>query len=238
MGILDSFEKGLERAVNGAFAKTFRSGLQPVEISSALKRELDTTAAVVSRDRILAANTFAVHLSPTDFERMSKMGGALVDELVAIVKKYGRAQGYTFAGAVSVTLRPDPGLSEGIMRVDTEDPQTDVVWLPALDIAGQRYPLARARTVIGRGSDADITIADPGTSRKHVEILWDGKRAQVHDLGSTNGSELNGQRVTQALLEDGSVIQIGRTQITYRLLAQSAPKPAENNNDGFWGNPV
>ncbi|WP_030147555.1 FhaA domain-containing protein [Mycetocola saprophilus] len=238
MGILDSFEKGLERAVNGAFAKTFRSGLQPVEISSALKRELDTTAAVVSRDRILAANTFAVHLSPTDFERMSKMGGALVDELVAIVKKYGRAQGYTFAGAVSVTLRPDPGLSEGIMRVDTEDPQTDVVWLPALDIAGQRYPLARARTVIGRGSDADITIADPGTSRKHVEILWDGKRAQVHDLGSTNGSELNGQRVTQALLEDGSVIQIGRTQITYRLLAQSAPKPAEKNNDGFWGNPV
>ncbi|WP_187977081.1 DUF3662 and FHA domain-containing protein [Mycetocola sp. JXN-3] len=238
MGILDSFEKGLERAVNGAFAKTFRSGLQPVEISSALKRELDTTAAVVSRDRILAANTFAVHLSPTDFERMSKMGSALVDELVAIVKKYGRAQGYTFAGAVSVTLRPDPGLSEGIMRVDTEDPQTDVVWLPALDIAGQRYPLARARTVIGRGSDADITIADPGTSRKHVEILWDGKRAQVHDLGSTNGSELNGQSVTQALLEDGSVIQIGRTQITYRLLAQSAPKPAEKNNDGFWGNPV
>ncbi|RLP83466.1 DUF2662 domain-containing protein [Mycetocola lacteus] len=238
MGILDSFEKGLERAVNGAFAKTFRSGLQPVEISSALKRELDTTAAVVSRDRILAANSFAVYLAPTDFERMSKMGSALVEELVAIVKKYGRAQGYTFAGAVSISLRPDQGLSEGIMRVDTEDPQTDVVWLPALDIAGQRYPLARARTVIGRGSDADITIADPGTSRKHVEILWDGKRAQVHDLGSTNGSELNGQRVSQALLEDGSVIQIGRTQITYRLLAQSAPKPAEKNNDGFWGNPV
>ncbi|RLP75207.1 DUF2662 domain-containing protein [Mycetocola tolaasinivorans] len=238
MGILDSFEKGLERAVNGAFAKTFRSGLQPVEISSALKRELDTTAAVVSRDRILAANTFAVYLSPTDYERMSKMGRALVDELVTIVQKYGRAQGYTFAGPVSVVLRPENGLSEGIMRVDTEDPQTDVVWLPALDIAGQRYPLSRSRTVIGRGSDADITIADPGTSRRHVEILWDGSRAQVHDLGSTNGSELNGQRVTQALLEDGAVIQIGRTQITYRLLAQSAPNPAgRSTQDGFWGTP-
>ncbi|MBC7590655.1 MAG: DUF3662 domain-containing protein, partial [Salinibacterium sp.] len=42
MGLLDSFEKGLERAVNGAFAKTFKSGLQPVEITSALRRELDT----------------------------------------------------------------------------------------------------------------------------------------------------------------------------------------------------
>ena len=63
MGLLDSFEKGIERAVNGAFAKTFRSGVQPVEIASALRSELDTKAAVVSRDRILAPNTFEVRLS-------------------------------------------------------------------------------------------------------------------------------------------------------------------------------
>ena len=48
MGLLDNFEKGLERAVNGAFAKTFKSGLQPVEITAALRRELDTKAAVIS----------------------------------------------------------------------------------------------------------------------------------------------------------------------------------------------
>ena len=53
MGILDNFEKGLERVVNGAFAKTFKSGLQPLEVTAALRRELDTKAAVVSRDRIL-----------------------------------------------------------------------------------------------------------------------------------------------------------------------------------------
>ena len=52
MGLLDSFEKGLERAVNGAFAKSFRSGIQPVEIAAALRTELDAKAAVVSRDRI------------------------------------------------------------------------------------------------------------------------------------------------------------------------------------------
>ena len=63
MGLLDSFEKGLERAVNSAFAKTFRSGIQPVEIASALRSELDKKAAIVSRDRILAPNTFTVHLS-------------------------------------------------------------------------------------------------------------------------------------------------------------------------------
>ena len=60
MGILDNLERGLERVVNGAFAKTFRSGLQPVEITAALRRELDTKAAVVSRDRILVPNNFTV----------------------------------------------------------------------------------------------------------------------------------------------------------------------------------
>ena len=69
MGLLDNFERGLERVVNGAFAKTFKSGLQPIEITAALRRELDTKAAVVSRDRILVPNKFSVHLSPVDHRR-------------------------------------------------------------------------------------------------------------------------------------------------------------------------
>jgi pSer/pThr/pTyr-binding forkhead associated (FHA) protein len=91
-----------------------------------------------------------------------------------------------------------------------------------LDIAGKRYPLKKGRTVIGRGSDADITLDDTGTSRKHVEILWDGTRGQVNDLGSTNGSKLNGQPVTKAVLQPDSVIEVGRTRIVFRVLAQAA----------------
>jgi len=97
-----------------------------------------------------------------------------------------------------------------------------VVWAPVLDIAGKRYPLKKGRTVIGRGSDADITLDDTGTSRRHIEILWDGTRGQVNDLGSTNGSKLNGQPVTQAVLQPDSVIEIGRTRIVFRVLAQAA----------------
>jgi pSer/pThr/pTyr-binding forkhead associated (FHA) protein len=91
-----------------------------------------------------------------------------------------------------------------------------------LDIGGKRYPVRKGRTVIGRGSDADITIDDTGTSRKHVEILWDGTRGQVSDLGSTNGSKLNGQPVTKAVLQPDSVIEIGRTRIVFRVLPQAA----------------
>ncbi|RFA17513.1 hypothetical protein B7R22_00485 [Subtercola boreus] len=222
MGILDNFEKGLERAVNGVFAKTFRSGLQPVEISSALKRELDTKAAVVSRDRILVPNSFRVLVGSSDFQRMKSLGPTLVDELTQVVQKHAGAQGFQFAGSVSVTLVEQPRLSAGLLEIESSTVQRDVVWAPVLDVAGKRYPITRSRTVIGRGREADITVEDTGISRKHIEILWDGRRAEVRDLDSTNGSQLNGQAVTRAVVEPDSVIQIGRTRVVFRVLAQAS----------------
>jgi hypothetical protein len=225
VGLLDSFEKGLERAVNGAFAKTFRSGIQPVEIASALRSELDKKAAVVSRDRILAPNTFVVRLSAADDERMRALGPTLLDELDGLVQKHARTQGYSFAGPVTIALERDPGLSTGTLQVDSQTASGAVSWRAVVDIDGQRHPLVAARTVIGRGSDADITIPDAGTSRKHVEILWDGERAMVRDLGSTNGTQLQGRKVSEAPLPPDATITIGRTNIVFRIVAQASTPP-------------
>lgn len=223
MGLLDSFEKGLERAVNSAFAKTFRSGIQPVEIASALRSELDKKAAVVSRDRILAPNEFTVNLSPSDDEKMAALGDALREELDTLVQKHAKAQGYSFAGPVSIAVQRDPQLATGTLRVDSATAQGRIAWRGVVDVEGRRHPLVKSRTVIGRGSDADITIADAGTSRKHVEILWDGERAMVRDMNSTNGTLLNGRKVTEAALPPDSTVTIGRTDIVFRVVAQSAP---------------
>ncbi|MDH6535990.1 DUF3662 and FHA domain-containing protein [Aurantimicrobium minutum] len=246
MGILDNLERGLERVVNGAFAKTFRSGLQPVEITAALRRELDTKAAVVSRDRILVPNNFTVGLAPDDYERMKAMGATLTDELIRLVTKHAATQHYQFAGGIKVALRSDPSLAVGVVQVDSENVSGSVTWVAVLEIAGKRYPISKSRTVIGRGTEADITVDDSGISRKHVEVLWDGTRAQANDLGSTNGSKLNGQRLVSAALEADSVITIGQTSIVLRLLPQASggastpatetvqtPRAAEPG--GFWG---
>jgi len=222
VGLLDNFEKGLERAVNGAFAKTFKSGLQPVEITSALRRELDTKAAVVSRDRILVPNRFTVKLSPTDFERMTGLGDALIDELTSLVQSHAAAQRYSFAGGIAIELQKSATLGEGTLEISSINVKGTVAWSPVLDINGKRYPITRSRTVIGRGTDADITVEDTSISRKHVEVLWDGTRAQVNDLGSTNGSLLDGVQVAKAPLPADSVISIGRTTIVFRVLAQAA----------------
>ncbi len=224
MGLLDSFEKGLERAVNSAFAKTFRSGIQPVEIASALRSELDKKAAVVSRDRILAPNSFVVRLSAADDDKMSAIGDPLVEELDTLVHKHAKSQGYSFAGPVTIALKRDEQVATGTLRVESSTAQGGrVSWRGVVDIAGKRHPLVKGRTVIGRGSDADITIPDAGTSRKHVEILWDGERAMVRDLGSTNGTTLNGHKVSEAALPPDSTISIGRTDIVFRVVAQAQP---------------
>ncbi|GAA1793712.1 FhaA domain-containing protein [Agromyces lapidis] len=245
MGLLDNFEKGLERAVNGAFAKTFRSGLQPVEITSALKREIDTKAAVVSRDRVLVPNNFTVRMSPADHERMSSLGPALIDELVDLVQRHAASQHFQFAGGITIGLRSDESLSVGMVQVDSQNVKGQVAWTPVLDVDGKRYPILKGRTVIGRGSEADVTLDDSGASRRHAEVQWDGSRARVRDLGSTNGTQLDGAAVKESILEPDSVITIGRSRIVFRVLAQAAggagePRraaPATQRHDmgGFWG---
>jgi hypothetical protein len=246
VGLLDNFEKGLERAVNGAFAKTFRSGLQPVEITAALKREIDTKAAVVSRDRVLVPNRFDVRMSPGDHQRMASLGPALIDELVDLVQKHAASQRFQFAGGITITLQADSGLAEGMVQVDSQNVKGRVAWTPVLDVDGRRFPILKGRTVIGRGSEADVTLDDSGASRRHAEVQWDGSRARVRDLGSTNGTQLNGAAVKEALLEPDSVITIGRSRIVFRVLAQADPSdtaagrrvdPSTQRPDagGFWG---
>ncbi|UQN14860.1 FhaA domain-containing protein [Gulosibacter sp. ACHW.36C] len=223
MGILDKFERGLERAFNGAFAKTFKSGLQPVEIVAALKRECDTRASIVSRERILVPNRFHVIVSPADYDRLAGLGDSLTSTLVQEIEQHASRQHYQFAGGLSVKLLQDDSLSEGQLNIESRSVEGRVDWTPVLDVNGRRYTLHQGSNVIGRGSDADITIDDGGASRRHAEVVWDGQRAGVRDLGSTNGTKLNARRVSQAALETGSLIEIGRTQLYFQVVPQASP---------------
>lgn len=235
MGLLDSFEKGLERAVNSAFAKTFRSGIQPIEIASALRREADTQAAVVSRDRIIAPNRYIARLSPDDAQRMRGLGSALTDELHALLSKHASAQGYSFAGPLSIGIEADEKVATGTVRVSSGTAEGRVSWQAVIDVDGRRHSITRARTVIGRGTDADITIADAGSSRRHVEILWDGERAMMRDLGSTNGTKVNGEKVREAPLSTDTTLTIGRTDLVFRIVPIAAPsgRPSDDATRAF-----
>ena len=232
MGILDSVERGLERAVNGAFARTFRSGVQPVEIASALKRELDIGAVVVDRDRVLAPNRFVVRVSEKDAERLHQLGGTLEQELRGVVLKHAKRQSYQLLGEPDVEIRRDTSITPGVLEVDASRVEGAVDWIAAVDVDGTRHELRRGTTTVGRGSDCGIRITDNAASRKHLELIWDGAAGIARDLGSTNGSKINGQRFREAALSPGTVISIGQTNLQFQLVpgrsgASGAQRPPE-----------
>ena len=85
-----------------------------------------------------------------------------------------------------------------------------------VDGPGTRHELSTGRNVIGRGTEADIRLPDTGVSRKHVDVVLDGGTATAEDLGSTNGTLVNGRRITRQPLSDGDVIRIGHSVLVYR----------------------
>jgi pSer/pThr/pTyr-binding forkhead associated (FHA) protein len=88
-------------------------------------------------------------------------------------------------------------------------------------VNGNLLPLRGASTSVGRDASADLQIDDSGLSRKHFEIVWDGKNAGLRDLGSTNGTLVNGVRTTESALPADSVITAGRTTFVFRVIAKT-----------------
>jgi FhaA, N-terminal domain/FHA domain len=226
VGLLERFEDSLDRLVNGAFARAFKAEVQPVEIASALQREIGDRAAVIDRQRTVIPNVFHVELSEHDYRRLAVFKEALQTELATLVRDYGAEQRYTLLGPVQVNLGQDDELETGIFRVRSEaraevraagsqEAVSVDTRQPRLEVAGTAYPLVRAITRLGRGSDTDIRIEDPGASRNHCEIVL-GSPVLVRDLDSTNGTFVNGQRISQVEVTDGTAIVIGTTQLVFR----------------------
>ena len=242
MGMLQRFESRLEQAVSGAFAKAFRSAVQPVELAAALQREVDNSAQILSRNRRLVPNTFVIELSPVDHERLQPYSQTLTDELVEMLREHADEQHYVFAGPVVIDFTQENDLVTGRFRVRsqaeaavtghsrrTSSQRTRAV----LEVNGTQHPLQAPGLVVGRGSEADIRINDPGVSRRHAEFLVtnpspsgttpDGPvQVEVHDMGSTNGIRVDGQKVARATLREGSRVQVGHTSLILRLLEEDS----------------
>lgn len=120
MGVLKKFEQRLEGLVNGAFAKAFKSDVQPVEIASALKRECDSNATIWNRERTMVPNDFVVELGSHDYERLSPYAQQLGAELSTMVRDYAQQQRYSFIGPVEVHFEQADDLDTGLYRVRSQ----------------------------------------------------------------------------------------------------------------------
>ena len=184
MGVIDRFERRLDRIVNGAFARTFKSEVEPVEVAAALQRECDDRAAIVDprphdgaqrlhRRARRSTTTNACRCTPSRWMPSSS----------SMVREHADEQGYAFVGPVEVGLRagrgpghravPDP--QRGARRpcvdrpgaADGPGPRRGVA-ARARDRRARPSALTHRHTVLGRGADADLRLDDPGISRRHA----------------------------------------------------------------------
>jgi pSer/pThr/pTyr-binding forkhead associated (FHA) protein len=98
------------------------------------------------------------------------------------------------------------------VRAPEPEPEREVV---TLTLAGRAHEITSSRFVIGRSRECDLSVTDGNASRRHAEIIREGDAYFVVDLGSTNGTELNGRRVTREELTDGDRITLGATDVVF-----------------------
>jgi hypothetical protein len=214
---LKGFERRLERLVEGVFARAFRSSLSPVELGRRLIREMDDQRTVHVHGQMAAPNVFTITLGPDDHAQFAEIEESLTRALADEARTHAREQGYQFLGPVEVVLQRDADLGVGSFGLSArfkEGPGGAAGG--ALVLAdGTRHPLAGDTMVIGRAPDAGVRLVDSSVSRRHAEVRRQGDGWLVADLGSTNGTRVNGTVVREHRLADGDSVAIGDVTLRF-----------------------
>lgn len=239
MGLLDKFEARLEQAVEGTAARMFKGAVEPVEVAAALQREATAKRAVLGMNRVVAPNVYLVELSEQDFERLVPYADTLTRELAETLVEYLVQQSWSIYGNVVVEISEREDLTTGMFRVSSRATPTADGSAPRVPHAtpvagarsaaggphlivestGHRIDLPVGTLVLGRGTAPDVDLVDNSISRRHAEIRYDGEDATVTDLGSTNGTSVNGNTVGRGepvTIIDGDVLRLGSVSTVYR----------------------
>ena len=203
--------------VEGAFARAFKSGLRPVELGRRLVREIDDNRSVGVRGGTVVPNHFTVSLSHEDLEQFEGVQDSLCRELADAAREHARDEGYRFMGPVDVEMVADDRLHTGAFQIIGKMVEgvggagAGSIVLPS----GDRFALTETTITIGRHPESNMVLADPNVSRNHAEIRPQGDGFVVVDLGSTNGSRVNGVRVDTQVLQDGDELMFGNTRMRF-----------------------
>jgi FHA domain-containing protein len=230
---LRNFERRLGGLVEGLFSKTFRSGVQPVEIAKRVIRAMDDGKQVAVND-VWAPNHFEISLSSEDGPKFQQIETALAAELKTVVLDNAAERGWGLVGPPEIEFFVDNKLKRGDLEVEASLVQGDqpveapepppAVAVPpkraqlrVMEADGVRaIPVDKELITIGRLSECDVVVKDSGASRRHAQIRTADGVSVVTDLGSTNGTKVNGRDVQSAPLSNGDRITVGATQIEYR----------------------
>ena len=224
MSLLDQFEVQFNELSNGEIVDGKLSELQPVELAGIVNQEITRIQNELSPSENV--EKISIFLSPHDYRRLSKFENLLKDGLEDLVKKSGELKRINSISDTKIEIIKDSSLEQGVAKsvplISFESPleifteefsevitQTKIY---IIDINGLKKDLQPGTYTLGRGTEVDIQIHDPGISRKHLSITVDEK-VVVTDLNSTNGTFLGTDRVQEIIVEDTISFRVGVTEI-------------------------
>jgi hypothetical protein len=252
MGVLQNFERRLEGAVEGFFARAFRSGLQPIELAKAVQRYAEDHQHVTA-DGVVVPNVYRVQVSGKDHERLSTFGASLPRELGEVVVSTAADRGWSLRGPVKIRVEAadevrvgryqlagrveavgdapppsraplaagPPAQGDGDRRRDDRAAIDRTMVVGAVPRAklelrvieggdtSLRAPITGTRFVVGRLPSCGLTLEDTTVSREHAAFVRRGDAWWVVDLGSTNGTKVNGRRAAEHQVDGGDRIELG-----------------------------
>ena len=229
-------ERFFERLVERPSARLFKTRLQPLQILRRIERAMEAERGAEGRPG-LVPDQFTVRLHPEDLAALLPADDVASD-LASGALSFARSHGYALRERPRVTLRPDPTRRPGEVEVESavspaSEPAADqgseagtrvfevpVVRAPAITLeirepgqAARRVPMTGAPMRIGRAPECELVLKDNRVSRRHARLAARDGVLVLTDLGSTNGTRVNGHRVTEVVLGAGDRVQIGETSL-------------------------
>lgn len=213
--VLKKIESGLEKLFDRTLSRPFTANLQPIDIAARLIREIDLTRRLSAKGP-LSPNHLRLWLSPKDAERFDGFQRALITELEEATRQHALDEGYGFVGPVKVEIFVDDDVKGGEILVKTAfEGGASEPRLVASD--GRIVPIGSEPLIIGRSTTNDVVIEDSNVSRQHAEVWRTESGIAIRDLGSTNGTFVNGHRIEAVSLSPRDAVTIGSLRFRIEL---------------------
>ena len=240
-------ERFFERLVERPSARLFGTRLQPLQILRRIERAMEAERGAEGQ-RGLVPDQFTVRLHPADLAALLP-AEEVASELASGALAFARSHGYALRERPRVILRPDPDRRPGEVEIEaavtpgagpTADPgagaesttrvfEVPVVRAPAIVLevrepggTPRRVPMSGASMGIGRAPECELVLNDSRASRRHARLAARDGVLVLTDLGSTNGTRVNGHRVTEVVLGAGDRVQIGETSLVVETAGAGA----------------
>lgn len=248
MGKLAKFELFIEQLVEGTFGRLFSGTLQPIEVANALARALEDYQVADEHGRRIAPNVFWVYLHPADYDALRAAQPSLPDDLADAVSELARLTDLLMPEQPSVEIVAAEEIPRGRVSVAAQYVPQETTPIGAtqeiapeelrqapfnpkrvqsfLILDGKRHiPLARSVITVGRALDNDLVIEDRRVSRRHAQLRLRGGYYVLYDTGSSGGTTVNGERITERQLQAGDVIGLAGYPIVFGEDTPTPPEP-------------